>query len=63
MQSYAQAGRDEAALRETLMGTCEALNAHPRMISMENMLKSWKLADNIDTPLCTLHWNSNGISF
>ena len=28
------------ALRETLMGTCEALNAHSRMISVENVLKS-----------------------
>ena len=38
------------------MGTCEVLNAHSRMINVENVLKSWKLADNVDTPLHTLHW-------
>jgi hypothetical protein len=37
------------ALRDAGMGTSEALNVKFRMISVENMLKSWKLGNNIDT--------------
>ena len=57
-----QAGRDEVVLSpvDTVMGTCKAHIISNNMCG-ENLSYIEVLVDNIDTLLCTLHWNSNGI--